>query len=204
MNDRFHIYQMRHLFKGDDPIGKYDVQTHTLRLNDAFGGLRDEAKAWFMRTQGIPVSVLVGDEVVKAAAPLMEFPAEIRALMTPHQGHHTPAAVDYARKNFPREEFDRRYQGSVPFDIAPSAPSAPAPPEMTDQSAPLNTLGLPEGSPANKKELAAALKERGIEFDGRAKTDDLVKLYMEAITPRPVSNLTELEKQTDEEEEGED
>lgn len=162
MNDRFHIYQMRHLFKGDDPIGKYDVPSHTLRLNDIFGELRQEAKAWFMRTHGIIINVLVGDEEVKAAAPLQEFPVEIRALMTPFEGHNTPAAVDYARKHFTRTEFDRRYQGRHAFETATTPAVAEIPATEPPAEAPAKKKA---GRPPKEKPAPANLAELEKEAD---------------------------------------
>ncbi len=198
MNNKLHVYQQRHVFKGDDHIGKYDVQTRSVRLHEAFGALKDEVKAYYMRAHGIVASVLVGDEQVKNAAPLQEFPPEIRALMTPHQGDKTPAVIEYARKHFPREEFDRRYQGRIPFDLPNESKTArggtkqflhvseDAPAEIPTTPGKLNALGLPIGAPDNRKDLIEHLKDKGVDIAGNPKNKVLVKLYMESITPAPI------------------
>lgn len=119
MNE-IHIYRMRHIFKGDDLVAKYDSQTRSIRVFEAFAALKDDLRAWMIRTHSIFATALVGEEQIAAAAPPLEFPDDIRALMTPQLGDLTPAAVEYARKNFPREEFEKRYQGRVKFEAAES------------------------------------------------------------------------------------
>lgn len=41
----------------------------------------------------------------------------------------------------------------------------------------LNAIGLPVGHPDNKPDLVKALKNAGVEFHGRAKTEVLVEVY---------------------------
>lgn len=115
MNNQFHVYQTRHVFRDDDHIGKWDVPAQTVRLRPEFAACADEVKAWFMRTHGIPMKVLVGEEEFFQAAPLQEFPAEVQSLMSPFLGDLTPEVVSWARENFPREEFERRYNGRQEF-----------------------------------------------------------------------------------------
>lgn len=129
---KLHIYQNRHVFADDDHVGKYDATARAVRLREEFADLADKVKAFFMRTKGLPVKVLTGDEALPAVAPLKEFPDEIRAAMDPQRGDLTPAVVDYARKNFTREEFERRYRGRAEYGEEPAAPAeaettAPAP-----------------------------------------------------------------------------
>lgn len=182
MNE-IHIYRMRHIFKGDDLVAKYDSQTRSIRVFEAFANLKDEIRSWMIRTHSIFASTLVGDEQVIQAAPLMEFPDEIRAQMTPELGDRTPVAIDYARKHFPREEFVRRYHGRAEYETGKPAAPAPKTPQADGNHPAVNEIGLPVGSPANKKELAAALKAKGIAFDGRAKVEELVKIYQDSLKP---------------------
>lgn len=116
MNNQFHVYQTRHVFRDDDHIGKWDVPAQTVRLRPDFSACADEVKAWFMRTHGIPMKVLVGEEEFFQAAPLQEFPAEVQSLMSPFLGDLTPEVVSWARLNFSPEEFERRYNGRAEFD----------------------------------------------------------------------------------------
>lgn len=133
---KLHIYQNRHVFAEDDHIGKYDTTARAVRLRAEHADLGDKVKAFFMRTKGLPVKVLTGDEALPTVAPLKEFPDEIRAAMDPQRGDLTPAVVDYARRNFTREEFERRYRGRAEYyqfeppdeEETPAAPVEPAEP----------------------------------------------------------------------------
>lgn len=116
MNNQFHVYQTRHVFRDDDHIGKWDVPSQTVRLRPEFAACADEVKAYFMRTHGIPMKVLVGEEEFFQAAPLQEFPDDVKALMSPFLGDLTPEVVTWARENFTRQEFERRYNGRRAFN----------------------------------------------------------------------------------------
>ncbi len=155
MNNPIHFYQFRHLFKGDDYLGKYDTLTHIAHLAPEFDHLRQEVKSFFMNSHGILAKVLVGSEELKAVAPLQEFPDEIRALMTPQQGDTTPEVVAWARENFPAKEFNRRYDGRQPLQ--------PETPEAT-------------GEPLTRDEMKAALRAVGIDFPGNAKNSELAAM----------------------------
>lgn len=133
---KLHIYQNRHVFADDDHIGKYDTTTRAVRLRAEHADLGDKVKAFFMRTKGLPVKVLTGDEALPTVAPLKEFPDEIRAAMDPQRGDLTPAVVDYARKNFTREEFERRYRGRAEYGETPAAPAEVEETTETSEPAP--------------------------------------------------------------------
>ncbi len=145
MND-FHLYKMRHLFQGDEHIGKYDTATKSVRLRDEFAGLQAEVKAFMMRREGIFLaSVLVGAEALAAVLPLLEFPQAIVDQMTAELGHRTPEVLEYARANFPESEFVRRYGAGVPYtsgggsspvEGSTDAPEAAAAPSKRKAKAP--------------------------------------------------------------------
>lgn len=122
--NNIHIYQFRHLFADDDCIGKYTIESREVRLFANHAHHADRVKSFFAMRHGIIVSrVLIGDEKAPESRPLMEFPQEIRDLMTPHQGHRTPAAMQWAAANFPPDEYERRY-GCPPPSLAEAAPAA--------------------------------------------------------------------------------
>lgn len=133
--NNYDLFKFRHLILGDDHLGLYDSATKTLNLKEDFENHREPAKAWFMRRHGIPIKVLVGKEEIAKAAPLRDFPPEIKALSDPFLGHRTPALIDYARKHFGREEFNRRYQGAFEFgpDEEPSATEQPEPADTAEE-----------------------------------------------------------------------
>lgn len=172
MMNKFHVYRQRHVFLDDDHIGKWNVSEKTVRLRPEYGEHADRLKAWFMRTQGIPAKVLVGEEVFKDAVPPMEFPDEIRALMTPQLGDLTPEAVDWARENFPKDEFRRRYEGRVPIFLAHETPEESP---VIDPTAAADALGdeaeasnvppadVPEPKKRGRKPKALADLEADIE-----------------------------------------
>lgn len=158
MMNEIHFYRFRHLFMGDDCIGKFEGTDKTVRLFDAFAGHKDTVKTWFMRVHSIPVTVLIGDEEVKQAAPLREFPEDIRALMTPEMGHLTPEVIAWARENFSEAEFEQRYRGAVAYSTKPAAaiapvesttePDAPPPTEETAPPAKAKKTAKPAKAPA--------------------------------------------------------
>ena len=115
MNNLIHVYQMRHVFTGDDYVGKYDVQKRQIRIAPEFAPLLEEVKAFFMQSFGIPATALIGDEEPAHAIPLVEFPDHIRSQMTPSLGDLTPAVVSYAKQHFTAKEFNRRYAGRQPI-----------------------------------------------------------------------------------------
>ncbi len=124
MNERFHMYRSRHLFVHDDCVGKFDAPTNSLRIFPQFADLGQGLAGWFRQKHGRNPQVIVGDEAVAAAAPPEEFPIEIRELMTPQLGDLTPEAVDWARENFSRPEFARRYRGRLDELLQPEPPAA--------------------------------------------------------------------------------
>lgn len=140
--NKFHVYQTRHVFAGDDHIGKWEVAAQTVRLREEFAGLADQVKAYFMQTHGIPMKVLVGQEEFQHAAPLLEFPDEIRGKMLPTLGDLTPEVVEFARRNFTPAEFERRYRGRAEFvsdpEEIPAAEQDPGHPELGDEAPEFN------------------------------------------------------------------
>jgi hypothetical protein len=68
-----------------------------------------------------------------------------------------------------------RYDKFTRYNDKGVAASAKASEEKEDGA--VGELGLPEGHPANIKDLKKALKEAGLEFHGRAKSEVLVELY---------------------------
>jgi hypothetical protein len=115
MNE-YHLYKNRHLFKGDDHIGKYDPRTRVVWLREEFAGLKDDARAYFISRQGVCLkNVLAGSEVLPCPPPLPAFPPEVVALMSPERGTRTPEVIAWAQDNFTREEFDRCYEQHPPF-----------------------------------------------------------------------------------------
>lgn len=160
--NNIHIYQFRHLFADDDHIGKYTIDSREVRLFKDHAHQADRVKSFFAMRHGIIVArVLIGDEKAPETRPLMEFPAEIRALMTPHQGHRTPAAMHWAAMNFPPDEYERRY-GCPPPAVPDPVPTAieievdtDATPSDTDDTDPMpdhdDTPAVPDPVPAAKK-----------------------------------------------------
>ena len=120
------MFKFRHLFAGDDHIGKYHAQAHTVYLRDEFADKADAVKAYFMRQHGICLAkVEIGTERLEIVKPVREFPPEIAALKSPQFGDLTPEVVDWARKNWPREDFDRRYRGCPEYDVEGSVNPTP-------------------------------------------------------------------------------
>jgi hypothetical protein len=111
---KIHMYQTRHLFVDDDCVGKLCTKTKTVRIFEAFEHLSAAVLQWLRMHHSFAAKLAVGEEGKAAvAAPPVEFPDEIRELMDPRLGDLTPEAVAYARENWPREEFERRYKGRV-------------------------------------------------------------------------------------------
>ncbi len=110
---KIHMYQSRHLFVEDDCVGKFDKATRTLCLFTAFAAFGQAIAQWMRNHHGVFPTIATGELAVANVAPLVEFPPEIVELMTPLLGDLTPAAVAYARENFSREDFKRRYDGRV-------------------------------------------------------------------------------------------
>jgi len=108
------MYQTRHLFVDDDCVGKLCTKTKTVRIFEAFEHLSAAVLQWLRMHHSFAAKLAVGEESKAAvAAPPVEFPEDIRELMDPRLGDLTPEAVAYARENWPREEFERRYKGRV-------------------------------------------------------------------------------------------
>lgn len=143
IENEVHIYHRRnvqHVFIGDSYAGIYSPKERIVRVRESMRQLADDLKRGFMRCAGIPVEVLAGADELKKAAPLMEFPEEIKALMSAELGERTPEVMTWAQKNFPADEYCRRYGGSAPVtewvddDPAPevSAEEPAAPEEPAD------------------------------------------------------------------------
>ena len=107
-----HVYHRRnvqHVFIGDTYAGIYTPAERTIRCRESMRVKAAEIQKGFQRLNGIPVTVLCGDDELAKAAPLMEFPAEVKALMTPELGERTPEVIAWAGVNWPADEFRRRY-----------------------------------------------------------------------------------------------
>lgn len=117
MNDKIHLYRMRHLFKGDDYLGKYDSTTRTVRIGIEHKALKDDIRAYFNRVEGIYLAgVLAGDEKLPQEKPLKQLPQEVIDQMSPVWGDLTPEVIAWAQANLTREEFEARYRGRVDYD----------------------------------------------------------------------------------------
>ena len=108
-NTMVHVYQFRQVFVGDEHVGKYDGVTKSIRMRVEHAGDGDKVAAFFRRRHGIFAKVVVGDEALAAVAPLMEFPDEVKGLMSAELGDRTPVVMEWARANFPELEYERRY-----------------------------------------------------------------------------------------------
>lgn len=116
------LYQRRHLFKGDEHVGKYDHPTLTAYLRPEFETLKDECRAFFMSREGIALAgAVAGKDASPAPPPLVAFPTEILALMDPRLGDRTPEVVAWARAHFPFADLVRRYP-----DFADESPPPPS------------------------------------------------------------------------------
>jgi hypothetical protein len=131
-NNRIHVYAHRHVFCDDDHLGLWHVPTATIYLRPEFEHLIDKVKAFFAMQHGLPLKVVVGaaGESFVQDKPLMDFPDDIKALMSPYLGELTPDVVAYAKEHFPRDEFERRYPG-----MQGKAEVAAAQPDETDTDA---------------------------------------------------------------------
>lgn len=122
MTNTIHLYRQRHIFFGDDPIGKYHVPTRTARLSPDFAQHGQAVKAYYLRHFGVIARILVGDEAPAPEPQLREFPDHIRALAGP-AGDRTPEVIQYARDHFTAAEFLLRY-GTLPDGTKPDAETA--------------------------------------------------------------------------------
>lgn len=156
--NRIEMFKFRHIFAGDDHIGKYNAQAHTVTLRDEFANMADEVKAFFMRNHGICLStVIIGTESLETFKAVREFPPEILELKSAQFGDLTPAVLDWARKNFTKEEFDRRYRGCPEYD--PYEMPAPSPVEVDEETEaePVNEAAPPK--PRRAKPQTSNLKK---------------------------------------------
>lgn len=64
MNNTIHIYRQRHIFHGDQHIGKYHVPTRTIRLGTAHEAHGNAVKAHYLRNFGIVTKLVISDEDV--------------------------------------------------------------------------------------------------------------------------------------------
>ncbi|RYD18376.1 MAG: hypothetical protein EOP88_22785 [Verrucomicrobiaceae bacterium] len=62
MNNSIHVYRQRHIFHGDQHIGKYHVPTRTIRLGTAHAAHGNAVKAHYLRNFGIVTKLLISDE----------------------------------------------------------------------------------------------------------------------------------------------
>ena len=121
------MFKFRHIFAGDDHIGKYNSQTRIVTLRDEFAAMADEVKAYFMRHHGIFLAAVnIGTEKMQTEKPILPFPPEVEAMKSLQLGERTPAVIEWARKNLTREEFNLRYRGDVDYSTDPA-------PESEDQ-----------------------------------------------------------------------
>ncbi len=73
MNNTIHIYRQRHIFHGDQHIGKYHVPTRTIRLGTAHAAHGNAVKAHYLRNFGVVTKLVISDEDVP---PLVRIPHE--------------------------------------------------------------------------------------------------------------------------------
>lgn len=118
--NKFHLYQQRHLFLDEEYLGKYDIPSRSVRLREEFAVHADTVKAWFMRTQGLAVTLLIGNEASTVGVRLRDFPDAVCCLLDPELGDLSPVAVEHARAHFTREEFENRYRGRADYDSKPA------------------------------------------------------------------------------------
>jgi hypothetical protein len=70
------------------------------------------------------------------------------------------------------------YAAAFPLCDENGIQAAPEPPEGTEAAPePVNALGLPEGHPDNREDLAAALTEAGVSFHPNTGTEKLAAFY---------------------------
>lgn len=190
---KYHIYRNLHVFHDDDHIGKYDTATKTVRLREEFGDHADKVKAFFMRTKGLPVKVLTGDESLPAAVPLVEFPESVRAEIDPHLGDLSPACIAHARKEFSREEFERRYRGRVEYLSASGVTviegNGETPKEWDGDDGETHDIFDVIAACSDKSELETIAREHGLELDRRKKLETL----RDELTAHIESQTTETE-----------
>lgn len=107
--NNIHIYQARHLFQGDDYIGKYNPATRTASLDEKFKEATGKVKAFISTRFGTMAKVTFGAEAAEAIQPPPVFPEDIVEQFDPQLGVRTPAAIEWARDNFTPAEFKRAY-----------------------------------------------------------------------------------------------
>ncbi len=74
MNNTIHVYRQRHIFHGDNPIGKYHVPTRTIRLGTAHAAHGNAVKAHYLRNFGIVTKLLISDEELQRRLALWTAP----------------------------------------------------------------------------------------------------------------------------------
>lgn len=173
----YHVYRNRHVFHDDEHVGKYDTQTKVVRLREEFGNHAEAVKAHFMRTKGLFVKVLTGEESLPAPVPLVEFPESVREQMDAGLGDMSPACIQHALANFSREEFERRYRGRVEYLPASGGTmiesTGDAPPAWDGPDGQTHTIFDVIAACSDKQELETIAREHGLELDRRKKLETL-------------------------------
>ena len=119
------MYRTRHLFVGDDAVGKLCTRTKTVRVFDKFATYGDAVLAWLRSRHGIFCKLVSGDDAVAQLLPPVEFPPEIIALMSPQLGDLEPEVVAWAREHLSADDFVRQYKGRVEgVGVLPPSPEA--------------------------------------------------------------------------------
>lgn len=131
------LLKFRHVFIGDDHAGVFDGPAFTVRLREEFSEHAGAVKAFFAGRMGIILrEVIVGFTAAsKLPPPPPEFPHEIAAVMQAGLGKMTPSALEWARRNWDRETFDRCYQGEATYDDTPGEVVTGPPAESTPEPA---------------------------------------------------------------------
>lgn len=62
MNNTIHVYRQRHIFHGDNHIGKYSFPTRTIRLFTAHAQHGAAVKAHYLRHFGAVTKLVISDE----------------------------------------------------------------------------------------------------------------------------------------------
>lgn len=89
MNNTIHVYRQRHIFHGDNHIGKYHVPTRTIRLGTAHAAHGNAVKAHYLRNFGVVTKLVISDE---------DLPPIQRVVVESQDAAETQAPVAVAAK----------------------------------------------------------------------------------------------------------
>ena len=175
---KYHLYRNRHVFHDDEFLGKFDPVNRIVRLRAECADHKDQVRAFFMRTRGQVVRILVGEEALVEEKPLVEFPDEVRSLFDPAKGDLSKEAIEYALENFSADEFSRRYGGRLEEKFLQKVSHAPVEEKPDEEIAAIADKGpeyptMPIKDSMSRDQIKHELKHRGIKFDGRDSTENL-------------------------------